>query len=264
MLRLLRSLVGPLLPYRLRLFLRTSLTPCAERYAPDDVERVKAVTAEQWRTLARRSSTYVAGYWDHANDEARRSRTSRRSQWFAGLPVFAGAESVLELGCGAGRNLYFLQLRYPQLALYGVDISQDAVEHARRHVRGHFWVGDLYNAKQLLERIEVDVIFTMGVLIHLHPPALPELIAELRRHARRHLVFLEQVSEENEVVKGPAWWRPSLRVTGHYIQWSPDLPGILRDLGLSFHLSNVPAELQANGGRHLLVVPLSSAHSMLG
>lgn len=248
-----KALVAPLVPRRLKMLARTLLTPRSERYAPDDLERVKAVTARQWRTLARRSPNYIAGYWDHADDERRRSRSSRRSEWFASLPLFAEAESVMELGCGAGRNLYFLQQRCPRMALYGIDINPDGVEHAQRHVRGTFWVGDLYDAGRLLAGQRVDVVFTMGVLIHLHPDTLPELVRELTRHARQRLVFLEQISAGNEVVKGPAWWRPSRRVTGDYIQWSPDLPRVLGGLGLPFELLDVPAALQSNGARHLIV-----------
>jgi len=79
----------------------------------------------------------------------------------------------------------------------------------------------------------------------------------MARHAGRYLVLCEQISDTAEVVKGPAWWRPSRKVTGDYIQWSPNLPAILGALGLPFVLSDVPAELQANGGRHLLVVRLA-------
>jgi hypothetical protein len=96
----------------------------------------------------------------------------------------------------------------------------------------------------------------MGVLIHLHPDTLPGLLDAMRARARRWLVFVEQVRATNEVVKGPAGWSPTRKVTGDYIQWSPDLPGMLRRLGLGFEHTPLARDLQSNGARDLLVVKL--------
>lgn len=231
--------VAAALPY----CVRTRLRALVERSAPDpgDLARVRDVTSR----------------WDDVDAERADSIGKRRSEWLAELPPFREATSALELGCGPGRNLWVLQRRYPAMALFGVDINPEGIAHARSRVRGELLVGNLYELGRLLGDTRVDLIFTMGVLIHLHPDTLPALIAEMRRRARRWLVFVEQVSETNEVVKGPARWRPTRRVTGDYIQWSPNLPAILAGLGFGVERSAVPLELQANGGRDLLVVPLA-------
>jgi 3-deoxy-D-manno-octulosonate 8-phosphate phosphatase (KDO 8-P phosphatase) len=251
-----KRVLGPVVPSTLRRVLKAALTPASERYAPDDVERVKQITAQQWRTAAERSTKYVGSYWSHADDDALATRGRRRSEWLAALPPFSDAKSVMEVGCAAGRNLYVLQQRHPALTIYGCDINADAVAHARTHVSGEFFVGDLYDAGRLLEGRHVDVLFTMGVLIHIHPETLPDVVREMTHHAARWLVFCEQISDSDEVVKGPAWWRPSRKVTGDYIQWSPNLPRVLTSLGLPFELADVPQELQGNGARHLLTVRL--------
>jgi SAM-dependent methyltransferase len=245
-----RSRVTGLLPYRVRRGLRALLErPVAD---PEDVERVSAVTAAHWR--ANTSPRYLRSYWDEADGGG--SVGTRRSEWLAELAPLQEAQSVLELGCGPGRNLWVLQRRHPAMALFGIDISAEGIAHARQRVRGEFLVGDLYRLEELLRGRRVDVIFTMGVLIHLHPRTLPGLLDVMRAHARRALVLVEQVSATNEVVKGPARWGPSRRVTGEYIQWSPDLPGMLRALGLGADHSPLPAGLQSNGARDLLVVRL--------
>jgi SAM-dependent methyltransferase len=246
-----RSRVTGLVPYRVRRRLRALLErPVAD---PADVEGVAALTAAHWRGNV--SPRYVQAYWDDA-DGGGASAGTRRSEWLAGLPAVRQAQSVLELGCGPGRNLWVLQRRHPAMALFGIDISAEGIAHARRRVRGEFLVGDLYCLDELLRGRRVDVIFTMGVLIHLHPRTLPRLLEVMRAHAGQALVFVEQVSATNEVVKGPARWGPSRRVTGEYIQWSPDLPGMLQALGLDVERSALPAELQSNGACDLLVVRL--------
>ena len=235
---------------------RTRLRALVERSAPDprDLARVREVTSRQWQRPG--SPRYVSSYWDDVDAAGSDSVGRRRSEWLAALPPFRDAASALELGCGPGRNLWVLQQRHPAMALFGIDINPEGIAHARARVRGEFRLGDLYEPGRLLGDTRVDVIFTMGVLIHLHPDTLPALVEAMRRHARKWLVFVEQVSETNEVVKGPARWRPTRRVTGDYIQWSPNLPAILAGLGLAFERSAVPRALQANGGRDLLVVPL--------
>jgi SAM-dependent methyltransferase len=248
-----RALLDRLLPYPLRVKLRALLE--GGWLDPHDVGTVSAVTAAQWRTIGERTPGYIDVYWDGADDPAADAPAKRRSAWLAGLDVFTGAGSVLELGCNVGRNLWMLRRRHPGLTLAGVDINPEAIEHARRRVEGDLFVGDLYDPGATLGHRTADVVFTMGVLIHLHPDTVPELLAEMVKRARRAVVLVEQVSEDNRVLKGPASWQPERRVTGAYIQWSPDLPGMLRALGLPFTLTEVPADCQSNGARHLLVVP---------
>jgi YrbI family 3-deoxy-D-manno-octulosonate 8-phosphate phosphatase len=251
-----RRLLEPFMPERARRMASAARTPARDRYAPDDVVRVRDVTGRHWRTAAARTPKYIEQYWGHADDGTLPTRHRRRSEWLAARPEFAEARSVMELGCAAGRNLYVIQQRYPAVAVSGVDINADAIAFARSRVRGELIVGDLYETGQLLAGREVDLIFTMGVLIHIHPRALPDLIRDLARHAKRWLLFCEQVSYDDEVVKGPAWWHPSRKVTGDYIQWSPNLSRILHELGLPFAIDEVPPGLQSNGARHLITVRL--------
>jgi S-adenosylmethionine-diacylgycerolhomoserine-N-methlytransferase len=48
-------------------------------------------------------------------------------------PGFA-PRRVLEIGCGTGRNLAELARRFPQAQLYGVDLSADMLDRARRRL----------------------------------------------------------------------------------------------------------------------------------
>jgi SAM-dependent methyltransferase len=251
MLATIRSRLTGMLPYRVRRRLRALVEP--RPADPRDVARVQTITASHWREGY--SPRYLESYWD-AIDTDRDSVGTRRSRWLADLPPFRDAASALELGCGPGRNLWALQQRHPALALHGIDINPDGIAYARHRVRGEFLAGDLYQLPALLGDRRVDVIFTMGVLIHLHPDTLPGLLDAMRARTRRWLVFVEQVSATNEVVKGPAGWSPTRKVTGDYIQWSPDLPGMLRRLGLGFEHTPLARDLQSNGARDLLVVKL--------
>jgi Methyltransferase domain len=224
------------------------------RLDPADVARVREVTAAQWRTVGARAPHHAQAYWAGVDEDAADNAPKRRSEWLAALPVFGSAASALELGCNVGRNLWVLRHRYPAMALCGVDIDAQAIAYARARVEADFVVGDLYDVEATLGDRTADVVFTMGVLIHLHPATLPALLGAVARRARRYVVLVEQISADNVVVKGPARWRPERRVTGDYIQWSPNLPAMLTTLGLRHTVATVPEEVAANGARHVVIV----------
>jgi S-adenosylmethionine-diacylgycerolhomoserine-N-methlytransferase len=69
----------------------------------------------------------------HIYDATRKYFLLGRDHLIARLDPPVGGH-VLELGCGTGRNLIAAAMRYPQARLYGVDISQEMLATARRHV----------------------------------------------------------------------------------------------------------------------------------
>jgi SAM-dependent methyltransferase len=101
-----------------------------------------------------------------------------------------GVQSVLEVGCGPGRNLTLMQeMGVPQLL--GLDFSFPQLQKSRG--RG-FAVGHA-TAKVLPVRSKsVDVVLFGQVLIHVPPPIAPAIV-EAVRAARRYVVLLEETDE---------------------------------------------------------------------
>src|SRR5437588_10513993 len=101
-----------------------------------------------------------------------------------------GVTSVLEVGCGPGRNLTLLK-EYGVPRLLGLDFSLPQLEKAR--TRG-FAVGQA-TAKALPVRPKcVDAVLFGQVLIHVPPPIGPA-VDEAVRAARRYVVLLEETDE---------------------------------------------------------------------
>lgn len=65
----------------------------------------------------------------HVYDATRKYYLLGRDRMIAGLEVPPGG-TVLELGCGTGRNLVHAARRYPQARLFGIDISAAMLETA--------------------------------------------------------------------------------------------------------------------------------------
>jgi S-adenosylmethionine-diacylgycerolhomoserine-N-methlytransferase len=70
----------------------------------------------------------------HIYDLTRLPYLLGRDALIAELRPSRGA-SVLEIGCGTGRNLIHVARRYPDVACFGIDVSKVMLETARRAVR---------------------------------------------------------------------------------------------------------------------------------
>ena len=68
-------------------------------------------------------------------DATRKYYLLGRDPMIAGLNPPPGA-SVLEIGCGTGRNLVKAARRYPRASFYGIDISREMLETAGRSIAG--------------------------------------------------------------------------------------------------------------------------------
>ena len=101
----------------------------------------------------------------HIYDATRKYYLLGRDRMIAGLHVPPGG-SVLELGCGTGRNLLLAARRYPDARLHGLDISAAMLETAdaalsRRGLRGRVAL-----ARADATRFDAEVLF--GKAYHGH------------------------------------------------------------------------------------------------
>lgn len=79
--------------------------------------------------------------------------------------------SILECGCNIGRNIDFLNEVLPQASKSIIEISQSAFEFVTsRHDLANAFNGAIEDSN--LEDRSFDLVFTMGVLIHIHPDNL--------------------------------------------------------------------------------------------
>lgn len=74
-------------------------------------------------------------YQRHIYDLTRKYYLFGRDRMIAGLKAPDG-ESILEIGCGTGRNLVLIRRHYPTAKLYGLDISAEMLLTARNNLAG--------------------------------------------------------------------------------------------------------------------------------
>lgn len=103
----------------------------------------------------------------HVYDATRKYYLLGRDRLIANLDVPPGG-TVLELGCGTGRNLGLAAKLYPQASFHGLDISQAMLEMARRNLRAGtagdriaLAAGDAtaFDAEELFRRSKFDRVY---------------------------------------------------------------------------------------------------------
>jgi SAM-dependent methyltransferase len=101
---------------------------------------------------------------------------------------------VIEIGCNAGSNLLALE-RLGFNDLGGVDISKAAIEKASERIpRGIFLCGDL---PEVIKEIRIaDVLFSMAVLMHIHPDD-EAIFQYFHERTRKYLIVCEWEKSSN-------------------------------------------------------------------
>src|SRR2546430_17729046 len=85
---------------------------------------------------------------------------------------------VLEIGCNVGGNLQWIAQHLEARDVYGVDVNEKALWELVRRVPGGNGVWSPGRDLPFGDR-RFDLVFTMGVLIHLPDATLPFVMAEM-------------------------------------------------------------------------------------
>jgi S-adenosylmethionine-diacylgycerolhomoserine-N-methlytransferase len=173
----------------------------------------------------------------HFYDLTRKYYLLGRDRMIARLAVPDGA-TVLEVGCGTGRNLIAVARRYPAARLYGFDISEAMLTTARANV-AKAGVGDRITLKQGdATNFDPKALFGIGtfdrVFFSYTLSMIPDWQAALRQGAsvtagELHLVDFGQLE------RLPDWFKRGLDAWLAKFDVSPraTLPAFLETLGLA-------------------------------
>ena len=71
-------------------------------------------------------------YHSRIYDVTRWSFLFGRQELLPELPELPHQPRILEIGCGTGKNIQFLEYLYPDATIYGIDLSEDMLVKARQ------------------------------------------------------------------------------------------------------------------------------------
>lgn len=142
------------------------------------------------------------GYWEKRGGERyfeeQESKKDRhlRSEFIAKKIAALEVGSILEVGCGYGKQLKAIRMLDKTVELNGVDFSTAQLKKAREYLKGDninslFWA----DAADLpFEDNSFDLVFTSAVILH-HPPKIAgKMRNELIRVARKYIVHNEDTN----------------------------------------------------------------------
>jgi len=147
--------------------------------------------AEKW--WAARSS-FAKSYWGSRSLSSRGFLVER-------IAAFSPIDSILEVGCASGPNLYVLAKKFPKAQIVGIDINREAIEYGK----AQFAQEGIANVRLFVSKADelgkfqdkaFDVVFTDAVLTHISPNKIKKVISEMLRITRRALILMEPHSFE--------------------------------------------------------------------
>ncbi len=150
--------------------------------------------------------------------------------------------SILEVGCHVGPNLRLWRQRWPEAVLFGLDVSPQAIQFGREHFAGdpdlHLWLEDYLTAPFFPM---ADIVAACYALSYADPGALPAVLEQCWRSARRAVVLAEPMALDG-LPAGPC--------KADMEEWRHDYVQALTDLGarhVEVRLVTPPADGTLNG-----------------
>jgi len=133
----------------------------------------------------------------------------------------------LEIGCASGPNLYLLAKKFPEIKLYGIDISKKAIEIGKKKFNEEkilnviLETGNPSDLQKFFNK-SIDIIFSDACLIYISPKKINSVVEEMVRIAKKAIILCEQHSDNSNSFYNGNW--------GHNYKPSPadhsrDYPG---------------------------------------
>jgi pseudaminic acid biosynthesis-associated methylase len=128
---------------------------------------------------------------------------------------------VIEIGCNRGHNLQAVRTVLPDAIITGIEPNQKALHEAKKV--GHAMYGKGDNLP--FGNGTYDLAFTAGVLIHIPPAELDDVLTEVMRVTRRYILAIEYAADEDTAItyrgnEGLLWKRDFY---GHYKRLNPQI-----------------------------------------
>jgi len=141
----------------------------------------KAEQEEFW------ANTYAADYVKKNSDFD--SLTGEKA-WKEMLLKTDSISTVLECGCNIGRNIKFLNNVLPRAKKSIIELSKPAYNFVinNEEIQNSF-NGSIIESE--LNGHTFDLVFTMGVLIHIHPDNLLENMQKMFQYSRKYILIGE-------------------------------------------------------------------------
>ncbi len=138
---------------------------------------------------------------DFGDSYTERNVVDWRNRWPAFKAMLSGLplESILELGCNRGHNLFLLSKLFENARIIGIEPNARAVRIAKEAgPKVSVLRADILRIP--FRNGHFDLAFTANVLIHIALSDLPGAISEIYRVSRRYILSIEYFDEQETMI----------------------------------------------------------------
>ncbi len=170
---------------------------------------------------------YQRDVWDNYTVDNEFVKTGDVSKFIYYISLALGAKNILEVGCNVGNNFRDFPKNFD---VHGIDLNEKALEKAKvKHPTFQFKRGSIIEIP--FKDSTFDLVFTSGVLIHIHHEDMEKALIELFRVSRKWIFNIEYFGENEEEIKWKRaehllWYRNMKK------RWSKSNVRIISDVDL--------------------------------
>jgi pseudaminic acid biosynthesis-associated methylase len=119
--------------------------------------------------------------------------------WRTMLANTSDVQTILECGCNIGRNVQFLNLINPNFDVSIVELSKPAYEF----VTSSFQLDEAFHGPIVESKFtkKFDLVYSMGVLIHIHPDDLLANMDQMFQHSSKYILLGEYFSRAPQMIR---------------------------------------------------------------
>ena len=153
--------------------------------------------------------------------------------WEPVVPTFqkhwqlSNNDSVLDVGCAKGFMIYDMQRMISGLEVFGIDISQYAIDNAKEEVRNYCKVANATNLP--FEDKSVDVSISITTLHNLEEKELVKALLEIERVSKRGSFITLDAYRNNEEKDRMEAWKLKTKTVMHVDSWAE----LFKDVGFT-------------------------------
>jgi trans-aconitate methyltransferase len=110
--------------------------------------------------------------------------------------------NILVAGCAFGYDIKLIKEKFPEKEMIGLDFSSTQIKEAKSYLNGLNI--SLVNAdvRDMPFEKEFDVVFTHGLLMHILPEYLEDVLLEIKKVAKKYVICIEPyIKHQNSVQK---------------------------------------------------------------
>lgn len=143
-------------------------------------------------------------FWDNwaetFMDDQWQREIHKQHSWILSKIRAMNPKTILEIGCGFGRNIKFLiENGIEPNKITGIDISSKMIKNARIYIQSNkvkLQVADVLSLP--FKNREFDLVLVHGVFMHVKPQDIEAVIRETLRITKKTLINIEQNYNGNE------------------------------------------------------------------